>query len=169
MKTTIFKFTRIKFALLVSVLVFSSALFSATQAQSTRTLSTPDPTTNINDSGFRLIVCDGPVLPTTAMITTAEAKLGHKYVPCDFNGMMLQIQHMINIFIVLGVVVAVAGMIYAGFLLISGTPANIGKAKDIFPKIIIGFIIMLSAWFVVYQILDWLTGNSGFSALLGSP
>ncbi len=116
------------------------------------------PSTNINDSGFHLTVCDGPSLPGGNPTD---------YVPCDFNGAMLQVQHLINIAIVGGVLVAIFGFSYAGFLYIRGREADRTQASSMFQKIGIGFIIMLSAWFIVYQILAWLTGGSGFGTLLG--
>jgi hypothetical protein len=89
------------------------------------------------------------------------------FVPCDFRGLMMQIQHLINIAMTAGVLIAIAGMMYAGFLYISGTPKNISQAHDIFPSLVKGFIIMLAAWFIVYQILAWLTGKNGYGVLLG--
>lgn len=135
----------------------------------TNTLKTTsnDPELNPNSSAFKIVVCDGPTLPASV-----KAKLpngGADYVPCDFNGVMRQVQHLINIMVVLGVLVAIVMFSYAGLLYISGQKAKIDKAHTIFPKIIWGFIIMLSAWFIVYQILSWLTNNAAFSTLLGSP
>ena len=151
-----------------AVVVLSLQFFNlGTSLAATQTLNNPAPTTvNISDPGFRLLICDGPVLPSNVPEPT---NLGHKYVPCDFNGLMLQVQHLINIAMVAGVIVAIGGFSYAGYLFITGTPANIGRAKEIFPKIGLGFVIMLSAWFIVYQLLAWLTGNNGFGALLGNP
>ncbi len=82
---------------------------------------------------------------------------------------MKQVQHLIDIAMVLGVLAAIILFVYAGYLYITGIPGNIDKAKGIFPKVFWGFIIMLVAWFVVFQLLSWLTGNSGFGTLLGSP
>jgi hypothetical protein len=70
---------------------------------------------------------------------------------------------------VLGVFAAIILFTYAGYLMMTGKDSDRNKAKDIFPKIFIGFVIMLSAWFIVYQILDWLTGNGAFTKLLGNP
>jgi hypothetical protein len=80
---------------------------------------------------------------------------------------MLLVQHLINIMLVIGVLAAIVMFAYAGLLFVSGKKANIDKARSIFPKVFVGFIIMLSAWFIVYQILSWLTDNSGFKTLLG--
>lgn len=153
-------------------------------AGSTQTLTSPMPTVDVNSSSFKLIICDGPDLsglPSGTEITMQGQPVaithgtnptkpdGSRYIPCDFNGAMMQVQHFINIAMVAGVLVAILGFSYAGFLFITGTPGNISRAKEIFPKVGIGFIIMLSAWFIVYQLLSWLTGGSGFSALLGTP
>ncbi len=155
--------------ILVFVLIFSvNVVFAAT------------PELNPNNSAFKIVVCDGPTFPTDSsgqltpagkiLQDAAEKSLGGKrYVPCDFNGVMLQVQHLIDIMMVLGVLVAIGMFSYAGFLYITGKQANIDKAHAIFPKVFFGFIIMLSAWFIVYQILSWLTNNPGFKTLLGTP
>lgn len=115
-----------------------------------------DPTS----SSFRIVVCDGPA--------GARPEGDTKYVPCDFDGVMLQIKHLINIMIILGVLASIGMFTWAGWLYISGVPANKSKAHSIFPKIFTGFILMLSAWFIVSQILSWLTTNQAFRALLGN-
>ncbi len=138
----------------------------------TQTMQTPltEPSTNPSSSAFKIAVCDGPTLPNADLIKKAEADLGGRsYVPCDFNAVMLLIQHLINIMMVVGVLVAILMFSYAGGLMISGKEKNISKAKSIFPKVFIGFIIMLSAWFIVYQVLSWLSSNPAFKSLLGSP
>ena len=125
---------------------------------------------NPNSPDFQLVNCDGPRLPTPEMTSTASQKLGHPYRACDFNGLMSQVQHLITAMIVLGVIAAMGGFIYAGVLYLSGEQNKIKMAKSIFPKVFWGFIIMLSAWFIVYQILSWLTpAGSGFGTLLGNP
>ena len=124
---------------------------------------------NITSEAFKLIVCDGPDMSKTPQGNPIRTPPSSPYIPCDFKAVMDQVQHLINIMLVLGVVAAIGGLCYAGYLYISGTEQNINKAKDILPKLAWGFIIMLSAWFIVYQILSWLTGNSGFTRLLGSP
>lgn len=134
---------------------------------------------NPNKSTFRIVVCDGPSLPrdTNGNYTSDSQKMvdefkaannGREYVACDFNGVMLLVQHLINIMMVLGVLVAILMFSYAGLLMVSGKEDNIKHAKSIFPKVFWGFIIMLSAWFIVYQILSWLTNNNGFKTLLGA-
>jgi hypothetical protein len=136
--------------------------------------------TNPNNSAFKVAVCDGPDMsklkvnngknPEVEVFDSNGIKTGTRpYVVCDFNGAMLQVQHIINIMMVIGVLVAILMFSYAGGLYVTGKQANIDKAHAIFPKIFFGFIIMLSAWFIVYQILGWLTDNDGFKTLLGKP
>lgn len=135
--------------------------------------------TNPNNSAFKIVICDGPDmngskntnpnLEVQLFDSDGEPAGTRPYVVCDFNGAMLQVQHLINIMMVLGVLVAIVMFSYAGGLYITGKPANIEKAHAIFPKVFFGFIIMLSAWFIVYQILSWLAKNDGFKTLLGTP
>lgn len=131
-----------------------------------------DPNTeNPSKSAFRIAVCDGPTIPASQPEVLAKAKAdlgGREYVPCDFNAVILLIQHLINIMLVVGVLAAIVMFAYAGLLFISGQKPKIDKARSIFPKVFVGFIIMLSAWFIVFQILSWLTENNGFKTLLGS-
>lgn len=169
------------FSLFIITLVFSvNIVFAVNTPVFAQTLNTPTPEINPNSESFKIVVCDGPDMRQVAgnkgqnpEVTVTDSKgnvTKRPYVPCDFNGVMLQVQRLINIMMVLGVLVAIGMFSYAGFLYITGKQANIDKAHAIFPKVFFGFIIMLSAWFIVYQILSWLTGpNSGFKTLLGTP
>ena len=130
------------------------------------------PTEDPNNSAFKLIYCDGPRLPDGVLETwaTDNGKPKGSYVVCDFAGAMGQIQHLINIMMVLGVLAAIVLFAYAGYLHISvsftGKEDDIKRARTIFKKVLIGFIIMICAWFVVYQILTWLAADSSATALL---
>jgi hypothetical protein len=125
-----------------------------------------DASENITSGSFRIIVCDGPNMPKEAL-AVAQAKIDadakalniatHPYVPCDFAGLMTQIQHFLNIAIIGGVVVAVLLFTYAGFKLIQDGEKNRTQAKEIFQKVLVGLLIMLSAWGIVYTILTWVT------------
>ena len=72
--------------------------------------------------------------------------------------------------VVLGVLVAILLFSYAGYLMVSvsftGKTEDVKKAYQIFEKVAIGFIIMLAAWFVVYQIISWLAGSSSAGTAL---
>lgn len=148
--------------LLVPSLIAPAILIPMTAVAQTQ----PVDNVNLNDSAFKIVVCDGPQLPST--MTTPSG-----YIPCNFNYAIFQIQHLINIAIVVGVFAAIVLFSYAGYIYISGGMRGDANAHstaiDIFRKVGIGFIIMLSAWFIVYQIMAWLTGSSGFAVLLGKP
>jgi len=62
--------------------------------------------------------------------------------------------------IVLGVIGLIIGLSYAGYLYIKGDQDGRKKAKDMLPKMIGGLLLMLTGWFIVYQILFWLTGTT---------
>jgi hypothetical protein len=146
---------------------------AAPSSAATRNLQTAptDPKTeDPSNSAFRISVCDGPTIPPNQpeVLAKAQADLDHTYVACDFNAVILLVQHLINIMLVVGVLAAIVMFAYAGLLFISGQKPKIDKARSIFPKVFVGFIIMLSAWFIVFQILSWLTDNNGFKTLLGS-
>ncbi|MDE2172894.1 MAG: hypothetical protein KGJ33_03045 [Patescibacteria group bacterium] len=158
----------IMFGLVTAVLLLQTVCLTGADQPvaeaATQTLSSQLPPENVSDSNFSLVVCDGPPLPASV---TPPSNLGHTYRPCDFNAAMIEAQHAINIFIVFGVLAAIFGFCYIGYLYITGSEKNISRAKEIFPKIFIGFIIMISAWFIVYQILGWLA-QPGARALLGN-
>ena len=130
---------------LMIALVFMLPIFSVAHADSnTANTLTTNPTDVPDENGqhgFQLIVCDGPEeagynykTDSTGMVTSKTPIPG--YIPCDFNGAMIQIQHLINIAMVLGVLAAIIGFSWAGFLLISmsitGKMDDRKKAGEIF-------------------------------------
>ena len=128
---------------------------------------------NPNSSGYQLVTCDGPTLPADVKAKlAADEQFSHGkgpdgYVACDFGGLMNQVQHIINALIVFGVFIALIGFLYTGYLFMTGKEDDRKRGYSIFPKIFWGFIIMLSAWFIVHQIINWLASNaSGFTSLL---
>ncbi|MFA6601657.1 MAG: pilin [Candidatus Paceibacterota bacterium] len=167
---TLTSFVFVIFSVLGTILFLPTVFAQTTQL----------PTSDISDPGFRLLICDGPDIPPQVLSAQPnlipkdnaafKAKFGHDlpYIPCNFVGAMMQIQHFINIAIVLGVVAAVLSFSWAGFLFMKGDQASRGKAKKIFPRVVVGFIIMLCAWFVVYQLVAWLTGSTNSNVLLGN-
>ena len=154
---------------IVALSILILAFFIPVASAKIRALNTSQPNTpelDPNSSKFKIVVCDGPKLPPKLL--AQEPNGGQDYVVCDFNGLMLQVQHLINIMMVIGIVVSIFAFSWAGALYISGSPAKKQEAHTIFPKVFKGLIIMLSAWFIVYQILSWLTKNEGLKTLLGS-
>lgn len=123
-----------------------------TYAQSTQSL-------NPFLSTFQLSTCDGP---------KGVAGINEQRI-CDFKGLINQIKFLINAMIILGLLLAIAGFTYAGFLYMTGEQAKIKQAKEILQKTLWGLVMMLSAWFIVVQLLTWLVNdNTGARTLLGA-
>ena len=55
-------------------------------------------------------------------------------------------------------VLAVTILIYAGFLYVTGVQANVDKAKKIIPYVVIGIILIFSAYAIVNTVLSGTTG-----------
>ena len=163
--------------IIIHISVAAFLLFSSSAgtmvAYAQNTLTSPSASEDPTKSSFRLVICDGPDLSGVSSSTVKQQLMSENgsgtYVPCNFNGAMMQVQHFITICMVLGVFAAILLFMYAGYLFLTGKEGDRKKAYDVFPKVFWGFIIMLTAWFVVYQILNWLTGNSIFGKLLGNP
>lgn len=98
---------------------------------------------------FNLIVCDGP--------------------NCTFADLITLVQNLINFLIIISTFLATAAFAYAGILLLTsgGNESALKKAKDIFWKVLIGYLWILGAWLLVYTITSVLL-KDGYS-LLGSP
>lgn len=125
-------------------------------------LSSNDPYSDPTQSSFKLVWCDGPKLPPSMQTPSG-------YIVCDFNGAVMQVQHLINVMVVVGVLLAIIAFCQAGYLYMTPVADKKSEAKELFVKVLKGFIIMLCAWFVVYQLLSWLGGNSATTYLLGNP
>ena len=88
---------------------------------------------------------------------------------CGFSHLILLTQNLINNLIVLSTFLAVAAFAYAGIILLTsgGSESAKTKAKDVFLKVLIGYLWILGAWLLVYTITSVLL-NPGYS-LLGRP
>lgn len=168
-------------AAFLTLLLTSCFLLPASSVVLAQTQSNED----ITSSNFRLTNCDGPGfgsgvsnpdVPTYG--PDGKPNGTRPYVVCNFGTAMQEIQHLINIMIIVGVLAAIVGFCYAGFLYVTrgSEPGARSEASSVFRKVFIGFIIMLTAWFVVYQLLSWLecgTGSTNCQAagtsLLGNP
>jgi len=114
---------------------------------------------DITSSNFTLTVCNGP--ENGAHIksdgTYDPGYVNTAYKPCNFAAALRLVQHLMNIMVIFGVVIAIGGFCYTGFLyIVRGSESKArSDASEVFKKVFIGFIIMLTAWFIVYQILSW--------------
>ena len=98
--------------------------------------------------GFDLIVCDGP--------------------DCTFSDLITLAQNVITALILISTFLAVIAFIFSGFLLLTsgGNELKKTQAKEIFRKVLIGYLWILGAWLLVYTITSLL--EPGYS-LLGAP
>ncbi|MDO8505187.1 MAG: pilin [bacterium] len=89
--------------------------------------------------------------------------------PCTFAHLILLTKNLINALVLISTFLATAAFAYAGFILLTsgGSEGQRDKAKEIFRKVLIGYLWILAAWLLVYTITSVLL-NSGFS-LLGPP
>jgi len=87
--------------------------------------------------------------------------------PCDFADLVTLGANFVSLLIVYSVPIAVISFIYAGVLYLTsqGNPGQISKAHGIFKTTAVGFVIVLSAWLVVYAITSALL-NSTFSPFI---
>lgn len=93
-------------------------------------------------------------------VTTGERE-------CTFKDFMTLINRVIDFLLYFAVILATISFVYAGFLLITsgGNEASLKKAKDIFWKVILGFIFAFLAWTIVHFILVSLGVNSDYTLL----
>jgi len=89
--------------------------------------------------------------------------------PCGFGSLILLTQNLITDLIILSTLLATAAFAFAGFKLLTsgGDEGSMKQAKEIFKKVVIGYLWILVAWLLVYTITSGLL-NQGFS-ILGKP
>lgn len=121
----------------LAILILFSSAFTFVSAQTTT------PTTGLDYSGW--VKCDG-------VVTSGEKD---RQVPCTFINLMAMVKALVNWLFGISIPIIVGLLAYSGFLHMTGTEANIKKSYSIMQQAIIGFIVMLMAWFIVTTILKW--------------
>lgn len=91
---------------------------------------------------------------------------GQEGTPCNFGHLVQVARNLITNLITLSTLLATAAFAYAGIVLLSsgGSEQAKNKAKDIFKKVLIGYLWILGAWLLVYAITSALLAP-GFSAI----
>ncbi len=86
---------------------------------------------------------------------------------CNFDQLVALIQRVITYIMVMSVPLASIVFAWAGFkyLTAAGNMSQIQEAHSIFRKVLFGFIIVLSAWLIVYGITSVLLRDSSYSLL----
>ena len=74
---------------------------------------------------------------------------------CDFGDLVQLVNNIINLFLAISVSIAAISFAYGGALILlnPGNSAKREQAKGIFKKTIIGMIIVLTAWLIVFTIV----------------
>lgn len=88
------------------------------------------------------------------------------FVNCGFDKLMGVARNIVNFAILIAAPLSAIAFMWAGVLYFSaaGNEGQIKKAHEIFKKVLIGFIIVLSAWLVVSVIVNTLAPGT---SLLG--
>lgn len=124
-----------------------------------------------------VIILIVPVLVSAADPVVVPTNCGGKGQPeCGFNDLMVLAKNVMNFLITVSIPLAAIAFAYAGYLMLTaaGSESQISHAREIFTKVLIGFVFVLSAWLIVWTITttllcDTATSSScGFYNLLGS-
>jgi hypothetical protein len=109
---------------------------------------------------------NGPVQPLKGIVT-CDGSAEH---PCNFDSLVSMINGIIKWIIGIAGVIFTISCIYGGFLYMTSgeNPGNKAKAKSILYDTLIGFIIILVSWLIVYTILHTLApGNDSILQFIG--
>lgn len=142
---------------LFAVIVLSQAIFGSLAVPFTANAQ------NLNDPDKGLIPCgmddtnkDGMIKNTVndqGVVITKEE--------CDFTDIYKLIINVTNYLIILGAAISAIAFAWAGFLMMTsgGEAGKIEHAKAIFSKVVVGFLLMLSAWLIVAAINSMVAPN----------
>ncbi len=117
------------------------------------------------------------ILIATPVFVFGQIRGQNELIPCGFDGPDCTINdffqlifNLIYFTIELAAVLSVFVFIYAGFLYITaqGDSAKISRATKIFGKVMVGFIIILSAYLIVQLITNSLQLKTWIPIQLGS-
>lgn len=80
---------------------------------------------------------------------------------CNWNSLIELAERILDFIITISIIVAALMFAYAGWLFFSdsGNSSNVEQGKKIFAAVVIGLVIVLTAWLVVNTIIDTLTGK----------
>lgn len=91
----------------------------------------------------QLVPCGGTDNPATVGVDESWT--------CNYCHLFNLAQNIVQFLVAISVFIAVLLFVYAGFLFLTsgGNVAQIAKAKGIFGKVFIGFVIVLAAWLII--------------------
>ncbi len=112
---------------------------------------------NPPESQFDLIVCGEDDNQNNVLDPNEE---------CTYSDLVELVSRLIKALVFVSTFLATAVFAWAGFILLTsgGNPSAKTKAKDMFVKVLIGYLWILAAWLVVYTITNVLL-KEGYSLL----
>lgn len=114
-----------------------------------------------------LVSADGDDKSLVQCSQELDRRTGEFVEECDFDELVALIRRVINYLIIIAVPVSAAVFAYAGikYMTAAGDTGKMAEARRIFTKVILGFVVMLSAWLVVFAITSALLEDSSYSLL----
>jgi len=113
----------------------------------------PDPTVE-SGKAVGLVRCGRVLNPPGTIDASGRDVSGSLKDPCGFDDLVATAQNLVNWLVYLSVFVAAAMFTYAGYLYVAsgGSEEQVKKAHEIFRSVLIGFLLVLAAWLIVYTI-----------------
>jgi uncharacterized membrane protein len=112
---------------------------------------------------FSLVAIILPSISFAALVNCGNSVVGTDGVTtipnsCGFDDAVFMINGTINWIIGLAGVIFTISIVYGGFLYMTSgiNPGNKAKAKSLLWNTLLGFVIMLTAWLIVYTLLTYL-------------
>jgi hypothetical protein len=102
---------------------------------------------------------------STGLVTCGFTDASGNFNSCDFCDFVVMVSNIVSWLFGFLVIVAVLMIVYAGIKLVisAGNPSAMTSAKSMITNVLIGFVIVLSAWLIVDTLLKALVdGDSGF-------
>lgn len=112
-----------------------------------------------------------PVFTAHAQIFEIPCQ-GTREDPCEFSDLMELFRNVIDFLILLSIPFATIAFAWAGYIILTSHSASgLSQAKDIFWKVLKGFIFVLCAWLIVRFITSALLKEGTYEDLLeqGAP
>ncbi len=142
---------KIKKISIISILIFS--LFSTISFAQGTTLKTPEGAGTSEKTP--LVSCGGTVN-------------GVAQKDCQTSDLFVLMQSILNLIFIFAGFIAASMFMYAGFLLITsvGNASQIQRAKDIFRRVVIGFLIMFLSYLIVKNLLTNIGAQTFFMNII---
>lgn len=113
------------------------------------------------------------ILPAVAGAQSIGIPCDGVTTPCDFNKLVELGANVMNFLILISIPLATIAFAWVGimFLTAGGNPGQVEKAKEVFVKVLKGFLFVLTAWLIVRLITTALLDSSRYEDLLpeGAP